>query len=78
MPDKPVLRKLDLRIDRDDRIGLLGENGNGKSTFAKLLGGKLQPLAGFRAFEKIDRRLLRAAPDGRTAPQGRPTTTWSS
>jgi len=40
-PGKPVLRHLDLRIDPDDRIGLLGQNGNGKSTFAKLLSGRL-------------------------------------
>jgi ATP-binding cassette subfamily F protein 3 len=40
-PGKPVLRGLDLRIDDDDRIGLLGANGNGKSTFAKLVAGRL-------------------------------------
>jgi len=39
--DKPILSKLDLRIDHDDRIALLGANGNGKSTFAKLLAGRL-------------------------------------
>ncbi len=44
--DAPVLRNLNLRIDQDDRIALLGQNGNGKSTFAKLLAGKLVPLAG--------------------------------
>ncbi len=43
---KPVLRKLDLRIDADDRIALLGANGNGKSTLVKLLSGRLPPLAG--------------------------------
>ncbi|HMM64407.1 MAG TPA: ABC-F family ATP-binding cassette domain-containing protein, partial [Mesorhizobium sp.] len=43
---KPVLRKLDLRIDNDDRIALLGANGNGKSTFAKLLAGRLKAEAG--------------------------------
>ncbi len=43
---QPILRNLDLRIDHDDRIALLGQNGNGKSTFAKLVGGKLPPLAG--------------------------------
>jgi ATP-binding cassette subfamily F protein 3 len=37
----PVLRKLDLRLDVDDRIGLLGVNGAGKSTFAKMLAGAL-------------------------------------
>ncbi|MDS1134743.1 ABC-F family ATP-binding cassette domain-containing protein [Nitratireductor indicus] len=40
-PGKPVLRNLSLRIDNDDRIALLGSNGNGKSTFAKLIAGRL-------------------------------------
>src|SRR5687768_9771188 len=38
-PGRPVLTRLDLRIDDDDRIALLGVNGNGKSTFAKLVAG---------------------------------------
>ncbi len=42
----PVLRKLDLRLDMDDRIALLGQNGNGKSTLVKLLAGRLAPFAG--------------------------------
>ncbi len=42
----PVLRGLDFRIDPDDRIALLGANGNGKSTLAKLLSGRLQPSGG--------------------------------
>ena len=46
--DHPVLRGLDLRLDHDDRIGLLGANGNGKSTFAKLIGGRLKPMSGRR------------------------------
>jgi ATP-binding cassette, subfamily F, member 3 len=41
-----VLDRLDLRIDPDDRIALLGANGNGKSTFAKLLAGTLAPMGG--------------------------------
>ncbi len=45
-PGKPVLKGLDLRLDPDDRIALLGANGNGKTTFAKLLAGELTPLAG--------------------------------
>ncbi|WP_306118666.1 MULTISPECIES: ABC-F family ATP-binding cassette domain-containing protein [unclassified Roseitalea] len=45
-PDRPVLRRLDLRIDHDDRIALLGANGNGKSTFAKLLAGRLDAQEG--------------------------------
>ncbi len=43
---RPVLTGLDLRIDPDDRIALLGANGNGKSTFAALVAGRLAPLAG--------------------------------
>ena len=43
---KPILRGLDLRIDQDDRIALLGQNGEGKSTFAKLLSDRLEPMAG--------------------------------
>jgi ATP-binding cassette subfamily F protein 3 len=45
-PERPVLGNLNLRVDQDDRIALLGANGNGKSTFAKLLAGRLPPLAG--------------------------------
>ena len=45
-PGKPILKGLDLRIDPDDRIALLGANGNGKSTFAKLVAGRLEPMAG--------------------------------
>ncbi len=45
-PDAPVLRRLTLRIDHDDRIALLGANGNGKSTFAKLISDRLAPLDG--------------------------------
>ena len=45
-PDTPVLRGLDLRLDMDDRIALLGANGNGKSTLVKLLAGELAPQAG--------------------------------
>ena len=43
---RPVLSRLDLRLDPDDRIALLGANGNGKTTFARLLGGRLSPLSG--------------------------------
>jgi ATP-binding cassette, subfamily F, member 3 len=40
-PGKPILKNISLRIDNDDRIALLGSNGNGKSTFAKLISGRL-------------------------------------
>ncbi len=43
---RAVLSGLNLRIDGDDRIALLGANGNGKSTLVKLLAGRLQPMAG--------------------------------
>ncbi len=42
----PILRNLDLRIDMDDRIALLGQNGNGKSTFIRVLSDRLQPREG--------------------------------
>lgn len=45
-PGSPVLRRMTLRIDADDRIALLGANGNGKSTFAKLLAGRLKQETG--------------------------------
>ncbi|MDR7032377.1 ATP-binding cassette subfamily F protein 3 [Mesorhizobium sp. BE184] len=41
-PGQAILKKMTLRIDADDRIALLGANGNGKSTFAKLLAGRLK------------------------------------
>lgn len=44
--DKVVLRHITNRIDPDDRIALVGVNGNGKSTFAKLLAGDLKPMGG--------------------------------
>jgi ATP-binding cassette subfamily F protein 3 len=43
---RPVLRRLNLRIDQDDRIALLGRNGEGKSTLSKLLAGKLETSEG--------------------------------
>jgi ATP-binding cassette subfamily F protein 3 len=42
----PILKNLSLAIDPDDRIALLGANGNGKSTFAKLIAGRLPPMSG--------------------------------
>jgi ATP-binding cassette subfamily F protein 3 len=44
--DAPVLNRVNIRIDDDDRIALLGANGNGKSTLAKMLAGRLEPLDG--------------------------------
>ncbi len=44
--DTVVLSRLNLRIDQDDRIALLGRNGEGKSTLSKLLAGKLAPMGG--------------------------------
>ncbi|HSQ98537.1 MAG TPA: ABC-F family ATP-binding cassette domain-containing protein [Sphingomicrobium sp.] len=44
--DTPVLSRLNLRVDPDDRIALLGRNGNGKTTLARLLAAQLQPMAG--------------------------------
>jgi ATP-binding cassette subfamily F protein 3 len=47
--DRPVLQRLNLRIDPDDRIALLGRNGNGKTTLARLLAAQLAPMAGSMA-----------------------------
>ncbi len=44
--DLPVLAQLDLRLDSDERVALLGANGNGKTTFLRLLSGSLKPQAG--------------------------------
>ncbi|WP_166143794.1 ABC-F family ATP-binding cassette domain-containing protein [Methylosinus sp. RM1] len=44
--ERTVLSRLSLSLSNDDRIGLLGSNGNGKSTFAKLLAGRLEPKSG--------------------------------
>ncbi|MEO0412461.1 MAG: ABC-F family ATP-binding cassette domain-containing protein [Pseudomonadota bacterium] len=46
VPSQPVIKGLNMRIDQDDRIALLGPNGRGKSTFAKLLAGQLQAMDG--------------------------------
>jgi ATP-binding cassette subfamily F protein 3 len=45
-PKNPVLNRVTLRIDNDDRIALLGANGNGKSTLVKLLANRLAPFSG--------------------------------
>jgi ATP-binding cassette subfamily F protein 3 len=51
---QPVLQGLDLRLDADDRVGLLGANGNGKSTFARLVSGRIAAMTGRRyASDKI-------------------------
>ncbi|MGH6749907.1 MAG: ABC-F family ATP-binding cassette domain-containing protein, partial [Methyloceanibacter sp.] len=45
-PGLPVLSRLNLRIDPDDRLALVGRNGNGKTTLARLLAGQLKPMSG--------------------------------
>jgi ATP-binding cassette, subfamily F, member 3 len=44
--DVPILSRLNLRLDPDDRIALLGRNGNGKTTLARLLAAQLTPMDG--------------------------------
>jgi ATPase subunit of ABC transporter with duplicated ATPase domains len=72
---EPVLRRLSLTISDDDRIGLLAANGNGKSTFAKLVAGRLKAQggsirrslkleAGFFAQHQIDDLDPKATPRG--------------
>ena len=48
-PGQPILSRLNLRIDPDDRIALLGRNGNGKTTLARLLAAQLTPMDGAMA-----------------------------
>ena len=67
----PVLRDLSLTVDMDDRIALLGANGNGKSTLAKLLAGPSGSAEGrVAAGTEIAGRLFRPASDGRTGVGG--------
>jgi len=51
-PGKPILRDLNLRLDPDDRVALLGANGNGKSTLAKIIAGRLTPETGARRAQR--------------------------
>jgi ATP-binding cassette, subfamily F, member 3 len=44
--NKPILQRLNLRLDPDDRVALLGRNGNGKTTLARLLAAQLAPMEG--------------------------------
>ena len=46
VPGKPILERLNLRLDPDDRIALLGRNGNGKTTLARLLAAQLPTMEG--------------------------------
>ncbi|KLK90230.1 glycosyl transferase family 1 [Microvirga vignae] len=53
--ERIVLDRLNLTISPDDRIALLGSNGNGKSTFCKLIGGRLEPMKGeMRTVSRMD------------------------
>jgi ATP-binding cassette subfamily F protein 3 len=44
--DTPILQRLNFRLDPDDRVALLGRNGNGKTTLARLLAAQLAPMEG--------------------------------
>ncbi|HEU0065836.1 MAG TPA: ABC-F family ATP-binding cassette domain-containing protein [Sphingomonas sp.] len=44
--DVPILKRLNMRLDPDDRVALLGRNGNGKTTLARLLAAQLAPMDG--------------------------------
>jgi ATP-binding cassette subfamily F protein 3 len=80
--DRVVLSKLSLTLADDDRVGLLGANGNGKSTFAKLLAGRLAPMGGklvranklevgFFAQHQVDELDLGSTPYGAVAERMR-------
>jgi ATP-binding cassette subfamily F protein 3 len=54
-PGNPVLSDLNLRLDPEDRVALLGANGNGKSTLARIIAGRLKPETGARrAHRKLE------------------------
>ena len=44
--ETPILKRLNMRLDPDDRVALLGRNGNGKTTLARLLAAQLTPMDG--------------------------------
>jgi ATP-binding cassette subfamily F protein 3 len=70
-PGKPVLRNLSLRIDDDDRIALLGANGNGKSTLRQAAGQSPGPdERPHHPRRQAADRLFRPAPARRIAAQG--------
>ena len=56
--ETPVLQRLNLRLDPDDRIALLGRNGNGKTTLARLLAAQLAPMDGEMNATRQDARRL--------------------
>ena len=69
----PVLSRLNLRIDQDDRIALLGKNGQGKSTLSKLLSDRLLLMRGQSGqLEQAAHRLFCPASGGRTASSTKP------
>ena len=79
---RAVLSKLSLSLADDDRVGLLGANGNGKSTFAKLIAGRLAPIdgklvrankleVGFFAQHQVDDLDLGSTPYGAVAERMR-------
>ena len=53
----PVLRNVSLRLDEDDRMALLGPNGRGKSTLAKMMAGRLAPLSVVRSSARTGLRV---------------------
>ena len=71
--ERVVLSRLDLTLSNDDRVGLLGQNGNGKSTFAKLLAGRLAPMSGVvKRANKLDVGFFAQHQIDELAPNGTP------
>ena len=69
--DTPVLSRLNLRLDPDDRIALLGRNGNGKTTLARLLAAQLAPMEGAMNAKRQDAGgLFHPVPGRGTRPLG--------
>ena len=68
------LSKLDLRLDPDERVALIGANGNGKTTLARLLAGRLAPFAG-EVTRSPKLAWTAGCPDMRQNPVGEPAAT---
>ena len=62
----PILAGVDLRVERADRLCLVGRNGEGKSTLMKIISGEIQPDSGEQILEQQDNvaRLVQDVPDG--------------
>jgi ATP-binding cassette subfamily F protein 3 len=74
--DRVILRGVNLRLDMEDRVALLGANGNGKSTLAKLLAGRMEPLGKSAAVRSCGSAISRSTRRRNWSPRSRRSITW--